>query len=104
MEAKMFKNLLISAFVIGLSMGSVSALAASAESHPDAANVISAANNLENEAVLLQVSDKSSDKEISASSQPHFQSAENSESTLSIGWLFAVALLWFVILSNRRNV
>ncbi len=104
MEAKMFKNLLISAFVIGLSMGSVTVLAASAESHPDSTNLISAANNVENEALLLQVSDKSSDKAISVSSQPHFQSAEGSEPTLSTGWLFAVALLWFVILSNRRSV
>lgn len=100
----MFKNLLISAFVIGLSMGSVSALAASAESHPDAANVISAANNVGNEPVLLQVSDKSSDKAIGVSSQPHFEPVVGSESTLSSGWLFAVALLWFVILSNRRSV
>lgn len=85
-------------------MGSVSTLAASAESHPDAENVISVANNVENEAMLLQTSDKGTDKAISESSQPHFQSAEDSESTLSTGWLFAVALLWFVILSNRRSV
>ncbi len=103
MGTKMFKNLLISAFVIGLSMGSVSVLAASAESHPDAADVISTAINVENEATLLQVSDKSSEA-ISMSSQPHFQSVEGGESPLSTGWLFAVALFWFVILSNRRSV
>jgi hypothetical protein len=103
MESKMFKNLLIAAFVLGLSMGSVSALAASAESHPEA-NVISATSNVKNQALLLQVPDNSVDEAIGESSQPHFQSAEGSESTLSTGWLFAVALLWFVILSNRRNV
>ena len=99
----MFKNLLISAFVIGLSMGSVSALAASAESRPDVANIISVAHSAENEALLLQASDKSTNK-VSLSSQPQFQSADSNESTLSTGWLFAVALLWFVILSNRRGV
>lgn len=99
----MFKNLLISVLVVGLSIGSISAIAASIESHPDTANVISATNNVENEAVLLQVSDKSS-HQASVSSQPQIQSAENNESTLSAGWLFAVALLWFVILSNRRGV
>jgi len=50
------------------------------------------------------VNDKSAEDAMSVTSQPQFESAESSESTLSTGWLLAVALLWFVILSNRRGV
>lgn len=101
----MFRNLLIQVFVVGLSVSSISAFAAAtSESYDAGANVINVANSIENEAVLLQAPDKSVET-INAASQPQFQSAgSDDESTLSSGWLFAVALLWFVILSNRRSI
>ena len=101
---KMFKNLLMSVLFTGLSITSISVFAGSIESQHAIANVVSVAHSPQNEAGLLQVNNKSAEDAISVTSQPQFESAENNESTLSTGWLLAVALLWFVILSNRRGV
>lgn len=96
----MFKNTLISAVLIVVSIFSVSAFAASA----DNASVISVANSVDSDTVLLQVSDTSFDKTKSVVSQPQVISAEKSDSVLSTEWLFLVALFWFVMLSNRRSI
>lgn len=96
----MFKNTLISAVLIVVLIFSVSAFAASA----DSASVISVANSVDSDTVLLQVSDTSFDKTKSVVSQPQVISAEKSDSVLSTEWLFFVALFWFVMLSNRRSI
>ena len=96
----MFKNTLVSVILMVISIFSVSAFAVSA----DTASVISVANNVDNDATLLQVSDTSFDNTKSVASQPQAISAGKDDSALSTEWLFMVALFWFVMLSNRRSI
>ncbi len=96
----MFKNMLISLVFVVVSTSSVSAIAASA----DSVGVLNIKNSQSNDVNLLQVIDSNTENAEIAMSQPHSLSADNSESILSTEWLFAVALFWFVMLSNRRGV
>ena len=95
--------MLLSVVFAMLSIVSISAFAVSNVSD-EAVAVLSVANSTNNDAVLLQATNKSSDVAKIATSQPKFQSVEKSESAFSTEWLFVVALFWFVILSNRRGV
>lgn len=106
----MFKNTVISLVaLIAFSTVSISAFAADSEQNNNTLNVISAANAANNDAKLLQVAEvarvnKNGATSQSVISQPQLQATEKSDSGLSSWWLFAVALFWFVILSNRRSI
>lgn len=92
--------MLISLVFVVVSISSVSVIAASA----DSVGVLNIKNSQNSDVGLLQVIDSSTEKTENAMSQPQSLSADNSESILSTEWLFAVALFWFVMLSNRRGV
>lgn len=96
----MFKNILMLFVYTAVLITPVSAIAASA----DSVSVVNVEDSTNNDVALLQVIDGSTDMAENATSQPPALSAEDSESVLSTEWLFAVALFWFVLLSNRRGV
>lgn len=99
----MFKNMLLAIF-IAISIIPLSALADKNESTPVNVSVLSITHGANNDVALLPVTDTISKKTENLAVQPQFHSAEKSQSALSTEWLFAVALFWFVILSNRRSV
>jgi hypothetical protein len=96
----MFKNILALLIFAVVSITPVSAVAISA----DNVNVMSVENSMNSDDALLQPIDGSVDRTEIAQIQSQALSADNGESVLSTEWLFAVALFWFVMLSNRRGV
>lgn len=100
----MFKNMFICVVFATLSIFSLSALADNNESSQDAISVLNAVNNTDNDIVLLPAADKRSDVDKNTTAEARFQTADKSELALPAGWLFVVALFWFMILSNRRSV
>lgn len=96
----MFKNILALLIFAVVSITPASAVAISA----DNVSVMSVENSTNNDVALLQAIDSSVDRAENAQSQSQTLSADNGESVLSTEWLFAVALFWFVMLSNRRGV
>lgn len=96
----MFKNVLALLIFAVVSITPVSAVAAS----PDSTSVLSVENSRNNDVALQQAIDGGADRAENAKSQSQTLSADNGESVLSTEWLFAVALFWFVMLSNRRGV
>lgn len=96
----MFKKILIAIAFALVSVTSVSAIAASA----DSISVSDIKNSQDSDVALLQVIDNNIETSENSMSQPQALSADNSESILSTEWLFVVALFWFVMLSNRRGV
>ena len=96
----MFKNVLISVIFTVISITSVLGFAASNV----AVNVLSTINTTSTNTVLLQTVNKRSDIAKNVASQNKFLTTDKNESASSTTWLFIVALLWFVILSNRRGI
>ena len=96
----MFKNVLISVIFTVISITSVLGFAASNV----AVNVLSTINTASTNTVLLQTVNKRSDIAKNVASQNKFLTTDKNESASSTTWLFIVALLWFVILSNRRGI
>jgi hypothetical protein len=96
----MFKNMLVLFIFAVVSITPVSVVAVNA----DSVSVLSVENSLDNDVALLQVGDSAADRAQNPEAQPQALSVSDSESVLSTEWLFAVALFWFVMLSNRRGV
>lgn len=93
----MFKNMLVSLIFLVVSTASMSVIAA-------VGDVASIVDKSENQIVLAEMSDSGMDKTTYTTSEAQSLLLEKSESTLSTEWLFAIALFWFVMLSNRRGV
>lgn len=96
----MFKNMLVLFIFAVVSITPVSVVAVSA----DSVSVLSVENSMGNDITLLQVGASGADRAQNLEAQPQVLSVNDSESVLSTEWLFAVALFWFVMLSNRRGV
>lgn len=93
----MFKNMLISLIFLVVSTASTSVFAT-------VDDTVSSVGMSDNQIVLAEVSDSGFDKTTTTASESQSLLLEKSESTLSTEWLFAIALFWFVMLSNRRGV
>jgi hypothetical protein len=96
----MFKNMLVLFIFAVVSITPVSVVAVNA----DTVSALSVENSSSNDVALLQVGDSSADRTQNLEAQPQALSVNDGESVLSTEWLFAVALFWFVMLSNRRGV
>lgn len=93
----MFKNMLISLIFLVVSTASTSVFAT-------VDDTVSSVGMSDNQIVLAEVSDSGFDKTTTTASKSQSLLLEKSESTLSTEWLFAIALFWFVMLSNRRGI
>jgi hypothetical protein len=96
----MFKNMLVLFIFAVVSITPVSVVAVNA----DTVSALSVENSSSNDVALLQVGDSGADRTQNLEAQPQALSVNDGESVLSTEWLFAVALFWFVMLSNRRGV
>jgi hypothetical protein len=97
---EMFKSMLVLFIFAVVSISPATAVAVSA----DSVGTLSVENSRDNDVALLQVGDSGADRVQNPKTQPQALSANDGESVLSMEWLFAVALFWFVMLSNRRGV
>lgn len=104
----MYKIIIVSvAALCAFSFASVPVFAAESESNTTI-NIISTANAASDDTGLLQATNAGRVNTDAATSQRGVsqpqQVSEKGETGLSSLWLFAVALCWFVMLSNRRSI
>jgi hypothetical protein len=102
----MFKSVIVSVFVVVISLTSMTALATVEETVRFANKLLS----LENSAISMQSIVEVTDIHSAASSYDvkgktvKSQDNDTSESKLFSGWILAIALFGFVMMSNRRGV
>lgn len=99
----MLKKIIVSAFVGLVLVAPMSASAIGNELARDVKSSLSVENGTVNKKeFLVQVTSANNGEERSTVSQP--QAADESEPILPTGWLLTMALLGFVMLSNRSGV
>jgi len=104
--SEMFKSAIVSVFVAVISLTSMTALATAEETVKLEKKLLS----LENSVISMQSLAEIADIRSAASSYEvkgaivKSQDNDTSESTLFSGWILAIALFGFVMMSNRRGV
>jgi hypothetical protein len=104
--SEMFKNVVVSVFVAVISLASISAVATTEESIWLAKKSLSTVNSVISKQSLVDVTDigsTTSSYEIKGAIVKSHNN-ETREPTLFSGWLLAIALFGFVMMSNRRGV
>ncbi len=98
----MLKKVVVSVFVSLILVAPMAASATGNESAGDMKNSLSVVNNTANKELSVQVSSNNISEVKNAASQS--QIVDKSEPILPTGWLLTMALLGFVMLSNRSGV